>query len=921
MQPSLEKLRKLFRLEHMNGYTNNAVIGGLANILNYWESEARYNKLSEDLIRAVSATLHMYADQAPAQRVESLKSLWMKVQEKYPEAVPAKKPAPIQSVSVSSIPVSGAPASGEPVPGIQLPDALSPGEPGPGAQVPNAPASGEPVPDAQVSGAPESATQVEVPQPPAAVEKLPQPPEPETPPELPAEAAVVSPAASVPRPAQPSRPTPGRAESRPGGVTSKRPIALNASLTVLAGVGPRHASMLTRLGLNTLGDMLYNFPRRYDDYSQLKPIRDVFYGQQVTVIGEISLLNNRPLRGGKMTITEVVINDGTAGLRLTWFNQPWLANQLKAGDVISVSGKIEQYLGRLVMNSPDWEPVEVENLHTNRIVPVYPLTANVNQKWMRKLMHQVVTYWAPKLTDHLPESIRQSAALPDLGTALLQAHFPDSAEKLQAARQRLAFDEIFFLQTGVLRQRRDWKSVPGRVFEVEDAWLEARLAALPYALTSAQKKAVDEIRLDLKSGKPMNRLLQGDVGSGKTVVAALAAAMINQSGAQAAIMAPTSILAEQHYRNFVNILAGENAPLGPAQIRLLVGDTPANEKEEIRNGLASGDIKIVIGTHALLEEPVTFADLQFITIDEQHRFGVEQRAILRSKGTNPHLLVMTATPIPRSLALTIYGDLDLSVMDELPPGRQPIETYILAPAERERAYSLVQGQVRSGHQAFLIYPLVEESEDVEDVETKHASSRLAATQEHERLQKEVFRNLKLGLLHGRMKPDEKDAVMLAFRDCKYDILVSTTVVEVGVDVPNATVMLVEGANHFGLAQLHQLRGRVGRAGAQSYCLLIPDHEDAAENERLQAMAETNDGFVLAERDLQQRGPGEFLGTRQAGYATSLKMASLSDIQLIEKARTQALALFANDPDLKKPENGLLAEALGRFWGGGKGDVS
>jgi ATP-dependent DNA helicase RecG len=670
--------------------------------------------------------------------------------------------------------------------------------------------------------------------------------------------------------------------------------------------------MLTRLGLNTLGDMLYNFPHRYEDYSQLKPIRDVFYSQQVTVIGEVTMVNSRPLRGGKMTITEAVINDGTAGLRLTWFNQPWLINRLKVGEAISVSGKVEQYLGRLVMNSPDWEPVEVENLHTNRIVPIYSLTANVTQKWLRKLMHQVVTYWAPKLTDHLPETIRQAADLPDLGTALLQAHFPDSDAKLQAARQRLAFDEIFFLQTGVLRQRRDWQSLPGCIFEVEDAWLEARLAALPFALTDTQKKAVADIRTDLKSGQPMNRLLQGDVGSGKTVVAALAAAMVNQSGAQAAIMAPTSILADQHFHTFQNVLAGENGLLKPEQIRLLVGDTSDREKEEIRTGLASGEIKIVIGTHALIEDPVTFAGLQYVVVDEQHRFGVEQRAALRSKGTNPHLLVMTATPIPRSLALTLYGDLDLSIMDELPPGRQTIPTHILTPQERERAYTLVRSQVQGGHQAFIIYPLVEESEK---------SELLAATQEHEHLQKEIFPDLKLGLLHGRLKPDEKDAVMLAFREKKYDILVSTTVVEVGVDVPNATVMLIEGANHFGLAQLHQLRGRVGRSEAQSYCLLIPDHEDAAENERLKAMVETNDGFVLAERDLQQRGPGEFLGTRQAGYGTTLKMASLSDIQLIEKARTQAQALFARDPDLKDPENSLLAEALVRFWGGGKGDVS
>ncbi len=423
MQSSLEKLRKLFRLEHANGYANTAVIGGLANILNFWEGEARNDQIPEDLIQAISATLRLYTDQTPDVRIDSLKTLWKQVQKSYPEATPAKKTAPLEP----PMPSVERPAD------VALPQPLQP-----------------PVDDQVPADPPE----------PEALVVLP----PATP------AALGSKSASLPRPLRP--PTPGRADSRPGGVTSKRPIALNASLTVLAGVGPRHASMLTRLGLNTLGDMLYNFPRRYDDYSQLKPIRDVFYGQQVTVIGEVTLLNNRPLRGGKMTITEVVINDGTAGLRLTWFNQPWLANRLKAGDAISVSGKIEQYLGRLVMQSPDWEPVEVENLHTNRIVPVYPLTANVNQKWLRKLMHQVVTYWAPKLTDHLPEAIRQAADLPDLSTALLQAHFPNSAEKLQAAQQRLAFDELFFRQIGLLRQKHDWQSVPARIFEVDDNWLK-----------------------------------------------------------------------------------------------------------------------------------------------------------------------------------------------------------------------------------------------------------------------------------------------------------------------------------------------------------------------------------------------------------------------------------------------------------------
>ena len=873
MHSSIEKLRKFFRLEQETGYSNKAVIGGLENVLSLWEGEARNDKLPEEIVRATSATLHAYADLDPAARLESLKNLWKQIVEKVPDAAVGKKPAsakPAQARPPARPKPEQAPVEPQPVPEPETPPV---------------------VPEAEQNSEPARQEQTPAGRPPAK-NSTPEP-------------------ATSPTP-RPQRKVTGRAEARPGGVTSKRPIALNASLTVLAGVGPRHAAMLKRLGLITLGDMLYNYPHRYEDYSQLKPIRDVFYGQQLTVIGEITMVTSRPLRGGKMSITEAVINDGTGGLRLTWFNQRWLANRLKVGDAISVSGKVEQYLGRLVMNSPDWEPVEAENLHTNRIVPIYSLTANVTQKWLRTLMNQVVIYWAPKLTDHLPETIRQAADLPELGTALLQAHFPDSDAKLQAARQRLAFDEIFFLQTGVLRQRRDWQSAPGRVFEVEDAWLEERLAALPFALTKTQKKAIGDIRTDLKSGRPMNRLLQGDVGSGKTVVAALAAAMVNQSGAQAAIMAPTSILADQHFHTFQNVLAGENGLLKPEQIRLLVGDTSERDKEDIRAGLASGEIKIAIGTHALIEDPVTFADLQYVVVDEQHRFGVEQRAALRTKGTNPHLLVMTATPIPRSLALTLYGDLDLSIMDELPPGRQTIPTHILTPQERERAYPLVRSQIKDGHQAFIIYPLVEETEN---------SELLAAKQEHEALQKEIFPELKLGLLHGRMKADEKDAVMLAFREKQYDILVSTTVVEVGVDVPNATVMLIEGANHFGLAQLHQLRGRVGRSVAKSYCLLIPDHEDAAENERLQAMAESNDGFVLAERDLQQRGPGEFLGTRQAGFASSLKMASISDVQMIEKARLQAQSLFARDPDLKDAANSLLGEALVRFWGGGKGDVS
>jgi ATP-dependent DNA helicase RecG len=841
MQPSLEKLRKFFRLEHENKYTNTAIIGGLAKMLDFWEGEARADGVAEEVIQAVVARLRSYEKISPDGRAESLKGLWKRIGETYPEA--GQKPK----------------------------------------------------------------TQSQPPRPP-------RPAQESTPTEearvLPSQRQENQPQPQVQQ--KPRQAAPPRSESVPGAKTSQTPAALSAELTVLQGVGPKHAETLTNLGMKTLGDMLYYFPRRYEDYSQLKPIKALFYNDVVTVLGSIQSVHTRPIRGGKSSIIEVVISDGTGSLRLSYFNQPWLSNRFKQGDAISVSGKVDQYLGRLVMNSPDWEPVEIENLHTARIVPIYALTEKVTQKWLRGIMNQVVTHWAPAVVDALPDTVRFAARLVSLGEALMQVHFPVSQDRLKAARERLGFDEIFYLQMGVLRQKRDWKSVDGRRFPVPTEWLDSRLTSLPYTLTSAQQKTLEEIRADLDSGKPMNRLVQGDVGSGKTVVAALAAAIVVNGGAQAAIMAPTSILAEQHYRNFTNLLAGEGGMMQESEIRLLLGATPDIRKEEIRQGLLDGSVKLVIGTHAVIEEDVQFKDLQFIVIDEQHRFGVEQRKELRSKGTNPHLLVMTATPIPRSLALTVFGDLDISIIDEMPVGRQPINTYVLRPQERERAFTLIRGQIKDGRQAFIVYPLIDESEKIE---------ARAAVDDFETLSKEIFPKLKLGLLHGRMKPAEKDEVMAKFRDREYDVLVSTTVVEVGVDVPNSTVMLIEGADRFGLAQLHQLRGRVGRGADQSYCLLIPTHEDATENERLQAMSQTNSGFELADLDLKTRGPGEFLGTRQAGFASSLKMASITDVPLIEKARTQAQALFERDPYLQQPEHALLAEAFERFWGEGKGDVS
>jgi len=688
------------------------------------------------------------------------------------------------------------------------------------------------------------------------------------------------------------------------------PAALDAPVTVIKNIGPRNASTLARLNIYTLRDLLYNFPRRYDDYSLLKPINRLRFDEVVTVIGTVARVNTRILRGKNQKLVEAVIDDKTGIIRATWFN-PWESKRLRSGMQIALSGKVEQYLGRLVLNNPEWEPIDQQMLNTNRIVPVYSLTGKITQRWLRKVMNEVVTHWAGRVEDHLPKGIRQSASLVDLQTAIQQIHYPDSWDKLKQARDRLAFDEIFLLQLGVQRQKLEWKHRSGRVFDTPNDWLIGEFQKLPYQLTDAQCRAIDDIRKDLISGHPMNRLLQGDVGSGKTVIAALAAAMVIRHGSQAALMAPTSILAEQHYQNLSQLIDTANELGNEQQIRLMIGATPESEKNDIRAGLANGTIKFVIGTHALIEDPVEFSDLQLTIVDEQHRFGVEQRSALRSKGTNPHLLVMTATPIPRSLALTVYGDLDLTVMDEIPPGRQEVGTYVLTPLERERAYRLIKSQIENGQQAFIIYPLVEESE---------SSETRAAVEEHRRLQQEIFPQFNIGLMHGRLRPEEKEAVMAKFHDQELDILVSTSVVEVGVDVPNATVMLIEGANRFGLAQLHQFRGRVGRGAEKSYCILIPESSETIENERLKVMTQTTDGFVLAEHDLEQRGPGEFLGTRQSGY-TALKVASLSDVQLIEKARRQAQSLFLSDPELIRSENQPLAAALRQFWGESSGDIS
>jgi ATP-dependent DNA helicase RecG len=682
---------------------------------------------------------------------------------------------------------------------------------------------------------------------------------------------------------------------------------LGASVTCLQNVGPAHAKKMQKIGIFTVGDLLSHFPSRYDDYSKLKTISQLMYGEDVTLLVTVCEAHTRETHRGGMTITTVLLADTTGKINATFFNQPFLQQQFKSGRRIVISGRVDQDLGHLSFKHPEWEPFSKELLHTARVVPVYPLTEGITNRWLRRLIKGIVEYWAPKAADALPDPIRAREDLLDVPTALSEIHFPSSPEKMEAARRRLALDEFLLIQLGVLRQRKQWRAQPGRALEVDDTLRQNFLASLPFQLTNAQQRVLQEILGDIARTTPMNRLLQGDVGSGKTVVAAAAMLTAVANGAQAALLAPTEILAEQHYKTLSTILAKQAKP---SRVRLLTGGLKNREKEQARAELAAGEIDVAVGTHALIQGDVEFKNLALAVIDEQHRFGVEQRATIRAKGYHPHILVMSATPIPRTLALTLYGDLDLSIIDEMPPGRQDIKTKWLEPRERERAYAFIANQIKEGRQAFVICPLIEESQVID---------AKAAVEEYERLRKDVFPNLRVGLIHGKLKPSDKDATMNAFRDHAIDILVATSVVEVGIDVPNATVMLIEGADRFGLAQLHQFRGRVGRGQHQSYCLLLAEKSGATSDARLRVIESTQDGFRLAEEDLKLRGPGEFFGTRQSGLP-DLKVAKLSDVKILEEARKIAQEIFTPDPELHLPEHQLLAQRVQEFWKS-KGDLS
>ena len=658
---------------------------------------------------------------------------------------------------------------------------------------------------------------------------------------------------------------------------------LNTDIRYIKGVGEARAKSLAKLGITDLRSLLSYFPRAYDDRRAYKKIADLIPGENACVCaviaGEPKLSR---IRKG-LDLIKLRAVDETGALELTYFNQSYLKNTFHTGDAYVFFGRAEGTPSRPQMTNPLFEREGAHQI-TGRIMPIYPLTAGISQSMLYKAVEQSLAACVDELPDILPENVRLVYQLCHTRFAYENIHFPTDDEALSAARRRLAFEELFLLALGLklLRERRTF--VAGKQCKKVD--LSPFFAALPFSLTGAQRRAIGDIARDLTGHRPMNRLVQGDVGSGKTMVAAAAIYMAAKNGLQCALMAPTEILAEQHYRSLAPLLE----PLG-IPCALLTASTKAKERRALNERLRSGELSLVIGTHALLSPDVQYQNLGLVVTDEQHRFGVDQRAALSAKGDDPHLLVMSATPIPRTLALMIYGDLDVSILNELPPGRQKIDTFAVPSSYHARIYAFLRKLVAEGRQAYIVCPMVAENDELPD-------ERKAVTAYAETLQKEVFPDLRIAPIHGKMKPKEKDAVMRAFAAHEIDVLVSTTVIEVGVDVPNAALMLIENAECFGLSQLHQLRGRVGRGRHKSYCVLVSDNKGEENKQRLKVMSSTSDGFAIAEEDLKLRGPGDFFGSRQHGLP-SLRVADLScDLSLLHETQTAAEQLLAADPALK-----------------------
>ncbi len=670
-------------------------------------------------------------------------------------------------------------------------------------------------------------------------------------------------------------------------------LILNVSIQNIKYFGPAAAKKFAKLNIKTVGDLLYHFPFRYDDFSSFAPIAELQLNSQATVRGTILSAKNINIFKRRMTLTEAVIEDESGAIKSVWFNQPYLLNQFKPGRQINISGKVVLNKKRLCFSNPAYEFISKEPLHTGRLVPVYPETRGLSSRWLRLGIKPLLRF-ANQIADILPDDLKKTYRLPNLEYALSQIHFPETLEKAELAKRRFAFEELFVLQLFMAMERLKLQKQNAPAIKFDEGMAKKFVASLSFNLTDDQKKSAWQIIQDIQQNKPMNRLLEGNVGSGKTIVAAMATYFAALSDYQTAFMAPTEILSRQHYEKIWPLLNKFNITTGlltSSEAKISGNKIP---KKELLKKIAKGEIAVIIGTHSLIQKNICFKNLALVVIDEQHRFGVNQRAALANShkpyavGHVPHLLSMSATPIPRTLGLTIWGDLDLSIIEEMPKGRKNIITKIAPPAERDKVYEFIKSEIKKDRQAFIVCPLIEESETL---------AVKAVKKEFERLQKEIFPELKIGLLHGRLKPKEKEKTMSEFLDKKLDILVTTSVVEVGIDVSNATVMMVEGADRFGLASLYQFRGRVGRGEHQSYCFLLTDSPSEKTNERLKAIETAQSGFDLAEKDLEMRGPGDFIGVRQSGLP-DLAIASLTDAKLIEETREAAKKILRESPSLK-----------------------